>query len=87
MASRDKSAYDTLKVYFELDDTQMEAIIAWLERIREEYSLHHLKEILNLPTDVYTYGSNVNLGFTISGIIFLALGCIATILIILTKRR
>ncbi|MHA2393843.1 MAG: hypothetical protein ACXAEX_18055 [Promethearchaeota archaeon] len=87
MASRDKSAYDTLKVYFELDDTQMEAIIAWLERIREDYSLNHLKEILNLPTDVYTYGSNVNLGFTISGIIFLALGCIATILIFLTKRR
>ncbi|MHA2283852.1 MAG: hypothetical protein ACXAC5_23675 [Promethearchaeota archaeon] len=87
MAALDNSAYNTLKEYHELDDTEMEAIIAWVERINEEYSLPHLKEKLNLPTDVYTYANTVSLGFIIGSAIFLGLGCINIILIFLSKRR
>lgn len=86
-ATRDLSVYQTLKDYHELDDSQMEAIIAWIGRIREEFSLPYLKEKLNLPIDVYTYANTVFLGFTISAVIFLALGCISIILIFLSKRR
>ena len=86
-ATRDLSVYQTLKDYHELDDSQMEAIIAWIDRIREEFSLPYLKEKLNLPTDVYTYANTVSLGFTISAVIFLALGCVSVILIFLSKRR
>ena len=86
-ATRDMSAYQTLKDYHELDDSQMEAIIAWIDRIREEFSLPYLKEMLNLPIDVYTYANTVFLGFTISAVIFLALGCVSIILIFLIKRR
>ena len=87
IATIDTSAYNTLKEYYEFDDTQMEAIIAWVDRIRVDYSLPHLKEQLNLPSDVYTYADTVNLGFTISSIVFLALGCVTIILIFLSKRR
>lgn len=87
MASIYKSAYDTLKEYHHLDDTQMEAIIAWAANIKEEYSLPHLKEKLNLPLDVYTYANTVSLGFIIGSAIFLALGCVSIVLIFLSKRR
>lgn len=86
-ASLSLSAYNTLKDYHELDDTQVEAIIAWIERIKEEYSLPNLKEKLNLPVDVYTYATTVSISLTIISAIFLAIGGVSIILIFISKRR
>ena len=86
-AGRNQSAYNILKNYFELDDTQMEAILAWRERMIEDFTLAYMKDKFNLPTNVYAYANTVNLGFTISGAVLLALGCINVILVFLSKRK
>ncbi|MHA2038669.1 MAG: hypothetical protein ACW98X_19735 [Promethearchaeota archaeon] len=94
MASIDIDAFNAIKddfnrpsKNFKLDDTQIKAIIAWFAKIKEDYSLPHLKEKLNLPLDVYTYANTVGLGFIIGGAIFLALGCVSIVYIFLSKRR
>jgi hypothetical protein len=87
MASISEDAYDSLKAYHELDNTQMDAIIAWFGTMNEEYSLPHLREKLNLPMDLYTFANTVYLGFVIGGVIFLALGAVSIILFYLSKRR
>ncbi|MFW9897485.1 MAG: hypothetical protein ACFFD7_16895, partial [Candidatus Thorarchaeota archaeon] len=87
MATISKDAYDALKGYHGLDDTQMNAIIVWFQTMNEDYSLPHLKEKLNLPMDVYTYANAIYIGFLFGGIIFVALGATSIILFYLSKRR
>ena len=85
--NRNQSVYIMLKDYFGLDDTQMEAILAWRIRMKEDFALPYMEDELNLPFNVYTYANTVNLGLMISGAIFLALGCVSIILVFLSKRR
>ncbi|MFX1314656.1 MAG: hypothetical protein ACFE9T_02240 [Promethearchaeota archaeon] len=74
-------------IHLHLDDTQMDAIIAWLLEIKEEFSHPDLMDKLDLPIDLYTYGEIWILGFAIASVVFLVLGCASLILVLLTKKR
>lgn len=86
-AMRQVEYYNYLQNLFSLSDDQMDAILAWLIEIRENFAIPIAQMRFNLPVDHYTFGSNLLFGFTISGIIIGGIGILGVILIVISKRR
>lgn len=86
-AMGDSSEYDSLQEDFELSESQMDQILAWLIGIRENFALPIAQMKRGLPVDHYTLGNNLFLGFTIAGGVLVGLGVIGIILQVILKRK
>lgn len=79
--------YNILQNLFGLTDTQMDAILDWLVRIRETFALPITQLKYNLPVDHYTFGNLFFMSFLIAGGIIGGLGVLGAILLAISKRK
>jgi hypothetical protein len=70
-----------------LSSDQMDAILAWIVDIRENFVLTNIQSQANLPTDNYTLGNNISFVFTITGGVISGIGALGIVLLLITKRK
>ncbi|NVM34137.1 MAG: hypothetical protein HWN81_00990 [Candidatus Lokiarchaeota archaeon] len=86
-AMKDTSTYNYLQNNLEISDTEMDTILEWLIRIREDYVVPSSQNEADLPVDHYTLGDNIFLGFVIAGGVLTGLGVVGVILQVIFKRK
>jgi len=81
------STYNYLKNALDLNNDQMDAILDWLNFIRDNFALSLLQEESGLPLNHDELGNIYFMSFIISGSVLLAISALFTIWLLLTKRK
>jgi hypothetical protein len=79
--------YNLLMNTFELTADQMDQILDWLIRIREDYVVPSFQIQAGLPTDHYTFANTLFLEFLVAGVVIIGIGVMGIVTLLIIKRR
>ncbi|MFW9971157.1 MAG: hypothetical protein ACFFDF_13270 [Candidatus Odinarchaeota archaeon] len=78
---------DNLKIINLLEDNEINMILSWLPKFRDNVMPYLAQEKMNLPMDSNSFSNSIELGMVVSGGIIMGLGLLGLAINILKKRK